>query len=155
MDGWIRTDRRERTHMQTLYKMIVVDIGFLGHSMISFVNLIRRRSFFVITANHYSVGRLNKQANKIINEVKKPTKNIETKQNHRHTHTPKTCAPTANSECMLCCTHKRRCKLLLLFISKRNIKGNRKSDTEFSLLGRWVLIFILRSFASYRVVQIN
>lgn len=31
----------------------------------SFVNLIRRRRFFVITANHYSVGLLNKQDNKI------------------------------------------------------------------------------------------
>lgn len=30
MDGWMRTDRRERTHIRMLYKMIVVDIGFFG-----------------------------------------------------------------------------------------------------------------------------
>lgn len=55
-------------------------LSFWGHSMISFVNLIRRRSFFVITANHYSVGRLNKQANKIINEESEKRSSKERKK---------------------------------------------------------------------------
>lgn len=73
-----------RRDMQTYVVMFSVSsfffvLCFWGHSMLSFVNLIRRRSFFVITANHYSVGRLNKQANKIINGEKE--KSQESRRN--------------------------------------------------------------------------
>lgn len=99
-------------------------LSFWGHSMISFVNLIRRRSFFVITANHYSVGRLNKQANKIINEESEKRSSKERKKRPRIKKKQSRGEPTATRA--VCCAHKRRCKLLL-FIETNCIKEEREN----------------------------
>lgn len=60
--NWELNNRKKRVYLSIHYFFS----GLLCvRSLMSFVNLIRRRRFFVITANHYSVGLLNKQDNKI------------------------------------------------------------------------------------------
>lgn len=88
--------------------------------MISFVNLIRRRSFFVITANHYSVGRLNKQANKIINgeRERERTKQKEREKKRQESRRNKT---EASQPQLVPCAAHTNAAVNCYYLSKRNI----------------------------------
>lgn len=78
--------RRKKTAARTCVFVHIFSGLLCMRSLMSFVNLIRRRRFFLITANHYSVGLLNKQDNKIKQQQSKGTIHIKHTQN-RYTYT--------------------------------------------------------------------